>query len=103
MDKGQVQSLLSFIVAAYPGFEVNEGTVKAWVLACRGMDAQRVQHRLLAHIQTSRFPPKIADIAAYPVKEKPFLTQMEEWEQEGRERIEREAGEHRGKPSIPWL
>lgn len=71
MDISQIASLLDAIQASYPGkFKVEDPAkvLKSWEQVLRKHDFQKVSMNFERHLETSAFPPTIADL----VREKPL-------------------------------
>ena len=103
MDKKEVIQMLATIESVYPQFKISDETVLMWLRVAKGMDYKLVMQKLTAHIAKHPFPPALAEIAVFQEKENHFLQQIEQWEQEGRERIERDQLFARRKPTPDWL
>jgi hypothetical protein len=103
MEKKEVIQILAMIESVYPQFKISDETVLMWLRVSKGMDYQLVMQRLTAHIAKHRFPPVLAEIAAFQESENRYLQKTKQWEQEGRERIERDHQLSRRKPSSDWL
>lgn len=103
MEKKEVIQILALIESVYPQFKISDETVLMWLKVSKGMDYQLVMERLSAHIAKHRFPPVLAEIAAFQEIDNVYLQQTKRWEQEGRERIERDQQLSRRKPSPDWL
>lgn len=103
MEKKEVFQLLAKIESVYPQFKITDDTVVMWFEVTKGMDYQLVMQRLTAHIVKNPFPPVLAEIAAFKQNDNQYLQKRIQWEQEGRERIERDQQLSRRKPSPDWL
>ena len=62
MNKKEVAEMFKYIMEFYPEFEFTERTVAAWQNIIHFMKKEHVYECLQAHIKTSSYPPKIADI-----------------------------------------
>ncbi|WP_404328409.1 replicative helicase loader/inhibitor [Mesobacillus maritimus] len=103
MEKKEVIQILAMIESVYPQFKISDETVLMWLKVSKGMDYQLVMQRLSAHIGKHRFPPVLAEIAAFQEPENGYLQKTKQWAQEGRGRIERDHQQSRRKPSPDWL
>ncbi|WHY88167.1 replicative helicase loader/inhibitor [Neobacillus novalis] len=103
MEREEVYQVLEKIESAYQQFKISDETVIMWTKACRGMDFNLVMQKLIAFIAKSPFPPTIAEIAAFGVKRNDFLDKVKQWEQEGRDRIERDRRNSSRKLLPGWL
>ncbi|MBP2242913.1 hypothetical protein J2Z40_003495 [Cytobacillus eiseniae] len=103
MDKREVIQVLATIESVYPQFKISDETVLMWLKVSKEMDYKLVMEKLSAHIASNRFPPVLAEIAAFRETDNPFLQQIKRWEQEGSERIERDQLFARRKPTPDWL
>ncbi|MCM3671067.1 hypothetical protein M3181_19080 [Mesobacillus maritimus] len=103
MEKHEFLILLRKIEAAYPHNKIGDETALMWRRACLEMDFHHVMGKLIAHIENNPYPPSIAEIAVFTRTESLFLHQAKRWEQEGRERIERDQQLGRRKPVPSWL
>jgi len=95
--------ILETIESMYPQTKFSDEMVLMWIKKAKKMDYQLVMQKLSIHIETQAFPPKLAQIAVFQREENVFLQQMKQWEQEGRERIERDLQLSRRKPTPSWL
>lgn len=103
MRTEDVYQILAKIESIYPQFKIIDEMLVIWINMFSGMDFDLVMQKLLVHIAKSPFPPAIAEIAAYSDKENHFLEKTMLWEQEGRERIERDKKYGKRKPKPLWL
>lgn len=103
MEKTEIYQILNIIESAYPQMKICDDTLIFWMNQCRDMDYQLARKKLDAHILKSAYPPVIAEIAAYKNDENQILGQIKQWEQEGRERIERDKYDGKSKPIPSWL
>lgn len=62
MEKKETAKLLAVIKTAFPNFEITEPVARLWVEFMEGVPFERAQKNLKTHINTSKFPPTIADI-----------------------------------------
>jgi hypothetical protein len=103
MEMEEVYQVLAKIESAYPQFKITDETVIMWKKACSGMEYRLVLQKLVAYIAKNRFPPTVAEIAVFAEKENHILDKVKQWEQEGRERIERDRKYSRRKLLPEWL
>jgi Loader and inhibitor of phage G40P len=103
MEKIEVIQILSKIESVYPQFKITDDTLVMWIEVAKGMDYQLVLQRLTAHIAKHRFPPVLAEIAAFQESENGYLQKTKQWAQEGRGRIERDHQQPRRRPKPDWL
>jgi hypothetical protein len=103
MEKKEVIQILAMIESVYPQFKISDETVLMWLKVSKGMDYQLVMQRLSTHIAKHRFPPVLAEIAAFQESDNGYLQKTKQWAQEGRGRIERDHQQPRRKPSPDWL
>lgn len=82
MTKADVVKLFKFIKSIYPTFEVSQEKINIWSSVMKKMDFDRVMVRVNEHVTENKFPPTIAEIAAYPPEKNDHLDKMREWEQE---------------------
>lgn len=82
MNREQVIELFKFVKSVYPTFEVSSKKVDVWTKVMRDMDYYRVMERAEEYVVENKFPPTIADIAAYAPPENETLKQMKEWRRE---------------------
>ncbi|MED4904097.1 replicative helicase loader/inhibitor [Parageobacillus thermoglucosidasius] len=94
MNRQEALDILWRIAAAYTQFdlqgEIGKKRVEVWTECLEKMPYDRVLQNVNKHISESKFPPTIAEISAYDPPKNEFLTQYDEWLQQGRERIEHE-------------
>lgn len=62
MNKKEVAEMFAYLKKAYPEMQVSEGAVELWQEIIHFMKKEHVYECLKAHIKTSTYPPKIADI-----------------------------------------
>ena len=103
MDKKELIQVLATIESVYPQFKISDETVLMWLRVAKEMDFRLVMKKLTAHIAKHPFPPVLAEIAVFQETENQFLQQTKRWEEEGRERIERDQLFARRKPHPDWL
>ncbi len=103
MDHMEAIQILEKIESIYAQFRISDETITLWIKSLSGMDYNRVLQNLMSYIAKSPFPPTISDIAAFCEKRNSFLDKMKQWEQEGRERIERDKQFAVRKPLPQWL
>ena len=82
MNREQVIELFKFIKSVYPTFEVSSKKVDVWTKVMRDMDYYRVMKRAEEYVVENKFPPTIADIAAYAPPKNETLKQMKQWRKE---------------------
>jgi hypothetical protein len=90
MTKKQVLKLLILIESVYTNCTFKDETVQQWFSVCSEMDYEKVIEKLNNHIRKSPFPPAIAEIAVFSSEEDQLQDTLQEWIEEGRERIERQ-------------
>ena len=82
MNRMQVVELFKFLKSIYPSFDVNTEKIDAWVAAMTDMDYERVMARVKEYVKENKFPPTVAEIAAYAPEPNTTLQQMEQWRRE---------------------
>lgn len=82
MDRDQVIELFKLIKNVYPTFEVTTEKVDSWTRLMKKMDFKRVMARAEQHTMENKFPPTIAEIAAYAPEKNEHLEKMKQWERE---------------------
>lgn len=82
MNRSEVIELFKMLKDVYPNFEVSTQKVNTWSRLTKDMDYKRVVRKTEEHISSNKFPPTIAEIAAYAPEENKVLKQMEEWKRE---------------------
>lgn len=82
MNRMQVVELFKFLKCIYPSFEVNAEKIDAWAAAMADMDYERVMVRVKEYVKENKFPPTVAEIAAYAPEPNTTLQQMEQWRKE---------------------
>jgi len=82
LDREQVKKLFKFLASIYPNFEVSSHKLNVWARMMRDMDYKRVMAKAEQHAIENKFPPTIADIAAYAPPENETLKKMEQWRKE---------------------
>jgi len=82
LNREQVIELFKFIKSVYPTFEVSSKKVDVWTKVMRDMDYYRVMKRAEEYVVENKFPPTIADIAAYAPPKNETLKQMKQWRKE---------------------
>ncbi|TCZ76080.1 hypothetical protein E0485_14635 [Paenibacillus albiflavus] len=75
MNKAETIKILSVISSAYPSVEMKPERIELWQLCMRDVPFQDAQQILMNHINTSKYPPAIADFkqATQEVKEDPEI------------------------------
>ena len=82
MNRMQVVELFKFLKSIYPSFDVNTEKIDAWAIAMTDMDYERVMARVKEYVKENKFPPTVAEIAAYAPEPNTTLQQMEQWRKE---------------------
>lgn len=82
MTRDEVINLFKLIKSFYPNFEVTTEKVNNWAWAMRKMDFDRVMVRAQEHVQENKFPPTIAEVAAFAPEKNEHLEKIREWEKE---------------------
>lgn len=82
MERREVVELFKLIKSVYPNFEVDSGKADTWHRLMKDMDFVRVMAKAEQHVQANKFPPTIAEIAAYAPEENKHLEKMQQWEAE---------------------
>ncbi|WP_051359540.1 replicative helicase loader/inhibitor [Paucisalibacillus globulus] len=80
MDRKQVIELFKLLKSVYPSFEVSTPKVDSWTRLMRKMDFVRVMEKAEQHSLENKFPPTIAEIAAYAPEKNEHLEKMRQWE-----------------------
>ncbi|EOA3902549.1 replicative helicase loader/inhibitor [Bacillus cytotoxicus] len=62
MEKKEVVSLLRYIVAVYPHFELSDDLVKVWIDLMKDAPYAETFENLKVHCKTNKFPPKPAEL-----------------------------------------
>jgi len=62
VEKKEVVSLLRYIVAVYPHFELSDDLVKVWIDLMRDVSYTETFENLKVHCKTNKFPPKPAEL-----------------------------------------
>lgn len=66
MTKRQTFSLMARIAVYYAKFEIDQQMVDSWHEILKDYDLERLEKALDAHVSTSVYPPKIADLLRKP-------------------------------------
>jgi hypothetical protein len=82
MTRDEVKDLFKMISSMYPTFEVSTGKIDTWARMMRKMDFDRVMAKAEKHALENKFPPTIAEIAAFAPEENDHLEKMERWKEE---------------------
>lgn len=82
MTRDEVVNVFKLIKSFYPNFEVTTEKVNNWFWAMKKMDFDRVMARAKEHVQENKFPPTIAEIAAYAPEKNEHLEKIKQWERE---------------------
>jgi len=85
VERKQVVELFKFIRDIYPMFEVSSGKVNSWHRMMKKMDFERVMAKAEQHAAENKFPPTVAEIAAYAPEKNEHLEKMRQWEKEAAE------------------
>jgi ribosomal protein L12E/L44/L45/RPP1/RPP2 len=68
MTSKQVISILRYIAAAYPNFEVTEERVAVWIEQLSEVDYEAALKKVKKHVALNKFPPSIAEVYVEPEK-----------------------------------
>lgn len=82
MTREEIIELFKLIKSVYPTFEVTTEKVDSWTRLMKDMDYKRVMAKTEEHAQSNKFPPTIAEIAAYAPEENKHLEKMRQWKKE---------------------
>lgn len=82
MTREEVIELFKVIKSVYPTFEVSSTKVDTWARMMHKMDFKRVMAKAEHHTMENKFPPTIAEIAAYAPEKNNHLEKMKKWERE---------------------
>lgn len=82
MNKEQTFEVLEYLEQSYGQFGFDQKKLDTWAHTMRGMDFKRVMAKAEEHVMTNRFPPSIAEIAAYAPPKNEHLEQMEQWKRD---------------------
>lgn len=82
LDREQVKKLFKFLASIYPNFVVSSHKLNVWARMMKDMDYKRVMAKAEQHAIENKFPPTVAEIAAYAPEENKHLEQMREWQRE---------------------
>jgi len=82
VTKADVLELFKLIKSIYPTFEVTQEKIDIWANVMKKMDYERVIVRAREHFAENKFPPTIAEIAAYAPEKNEHLEKMRQWEKE---------------------
>lgn len=82
VTKADVLELFKLIKSVYPNFEVTQEKIDIWANITKDMDFKRVMVKTKEHVATNKFPPTIAEIAAYAPEKNEHLEKMKQWERE---------------------
>lgn len=82
MERKEVVDLFKFLKNIYPNFEVDSGKADTWHRLMKDMDFERVMVKAEQHVQANKFPPTVAEIAAYAPAKNEHLEKMKRWEEE---------------------
>ncbi|MBR9658784.1 hypothetical protein CWB33_27880 [Bacillus cereus] len=62
VEKKEVVSLLRYIVAVYPHFELSDDLVTVWIDLMKDVSYTETFEKLKIHCKTNKFPPKPAEL-----------------------------------------
>lgn len=79
MDKSEAIQVLETIRDIYPKYDVSKKKAQMLIPQLKPMDHKRVMEKLSSHLATCPYPPTIAEIAAYPVKNNDHLELIKRW------------------------
>lgn len=82
MTREEVVQLFKLLKSFYPNFDVSSEKINHWTWAMKKMDFNRVMAKAQEHVQSNKFPPTIAEIAAYAPKKNEALEKMQQWKRE---------------------
>lgn len=82
MEKEQAKEILEMISGAYTQFELDPARVKVWTKQLLEMDYGHVVYNFEKYIKSEKWPPTIADIAAFPRRKDPTLEKIERFHEE---------------------
>jgi hypothetical protein len=87
MNRSEVKELFQIIGSVYPSFIPNDerfltAKVNTWTNLMKDMDYKRVIAKAEEHARLNKFPPTIAEIAAYAPEKNEHLEKMKQWEKE---------------------
>jgi len=82
LNREQVIELFKFLKSVYPTFEVSSKKVDVWTKVMSNMDYDRVIKKAEGYVVENKYPPTIADLAAYAPPKNETLKKMERWEHE---------------------
>lgn len=90
MNRSEVKELFQIIGNVYPNFipsdqEQLTRKVNTWTELMKDMDYKRVMAKAKDHVQSNKFPPTVAEIAAYAPERNEHLDKMRQWEKEAAE------------------
>lgn len=85
MNRDQVIELFKLLKSVYPNFEVSSEKVDAWTRLMKTMDFERVMIKAEKFVLENKFPPTVAEIAAYPPEKNKHLEKMRKWKKEASE------------------
>jgi hypothetical protein len=82
VNRDQVIELFKLLKSVYPSFEVSTPKVDSWARLMKKMDFERVMEKAEHHSLENKFPPTIAEIAAYAPEKNEHLEKMRQWDEE---------------------
>lgn len=89
MDKAQALDILQRISVAYPMFdlkgELGQKRIEVWLNALKNMSYEGVLNNLNQHMIENKFPPTIAEIAAFPKEKNTALVRIKQYEEQARQ------------------
>ncbi|MFC5773711.1 replicative helicase loader/inhibitor [Ectobacillus antri] len=90
MNAQQVMSILKYIGAAYPNFEVTEDSMDVWMEMLQDSSFEGSLSRVKEHIRQHRFPPSIAEVIVKEGRNNEVFDKFRKWKEEAHR--EREHG-----------
>ncbi|WP_043932104.1 hypothetical protein [Bacillus sp. EB01] len=102
MEKHEVTRILVLIESVYPDFKIRNETVDNWFAVCRELDYHLVMKNLTDHIRRSPYPPLMAELAAYSMKEEPNYRYGIQADEEGWVQIHHDSLLPKRSNSLPW-
>ena len=79
MTKQEFAILAKAIRAVYPNMLADDGAKNVWYELLKDLDYRPASAALQRHLQTSKFPPTIADIRTAVTKPKEEMPELEAW------------------------
>ncbi|MBY0597723.1 replicative helicase loader/inhibitor [Bacillus bingmayongensis] len=84
MEKKEVVSLLRYIVAAYPNFELTDERIQVWIDLLEDSSYSKTMEKLKQHCKTKKFPPSVAEILVNETPKNLQMNKLKEWEEVAR-------------------